>query len=66
MRHQRQEQIKKTNDMIAISAIINLVKADRFKDAIDIAERRKFTPVQFGEIANMTELTAEEIYQRVF
>ena len=66
MKHQRQEQIKKTNDLIAISTIIGLVKADKFPQAIEVSEIRKFTPEQFGKIANMTELSAEEIYKRVF
>lgn len=66
MKHQRQEQIKKTNDLIAIANIIALVKADKFPQAIDVSEKRKFTPEQFGKIANMTELSAEEIYKMVF
>lgn len=66
MKHQRQEQIKKTNDLIAISTIIGLVKADKFPQAIEVSEKRKFTPEQFGKIANMTELSAEEVYKRVF
>lgn len=66
MKHQRQEQIKKTNDLIAISTIIGLVKADKFPQAIEVSEKRKFTPEQFGKIANMTDLSAEEVYKRVF
>lgn len=66
MKHQRQEQIKKTNDLIAISTIIGLVKVGKFPQAIEVSEKRKFTPEQFGKIANMTELSAEEIYKRVF
>lgn len=66
MKHQRQEQIKKTNDIIAISVIIGLVKENKFPQAIDVSEKRKFTPEQFGKIANMTDLTAEEVYKRVF
>lgn len=66
MKHQRLEQIKKTNDLIAISTIIGLVKADKFPQAIEVSEKRNFTPEQFGKIANMTELSAEEVYKRVF
>ncbi len=66
MKHQRQEQIKKTNDLIAISTIIGLVKKGKFPEAIEIANKRNFTPEQFGKIANMTEHTAEEIYKIVF
>jgi len=65
MKHQKQEQIKKTNDLIAIAQIIALVKADKFPQAIETANKRNFTPEQFGKIANMTELSAEEIYKRV-
>jgi hypothetical protein len=66
MKHQRLEQIKKTNDLIAISTIIGLVKADKFPQAIEVSEKRNFTPEQFGKIANMTELSAQEVYKRVF
>lgn len=65
MKHQRQEQIKKTNYLIAIANIIALVKADKFPQAIETANKRNFTPEQFGKIANMTDLTAEEIYKMV-
>lgn len=65
MKHKRQEQIKKTNDLIAITNIIALVKADKFPAAIECANKRNFTPEQFGKIANMTECTAEEIYKAV-
>lgn len=65
MKHQRQEQIKKQNDLIAIAQIIALVKADKFPQAIEVSNKRNFTPEQFGKIANMTELSAEEIYKRV-
>lgn len=66
MKHQRQEQIKKQNDLIAIATITGLVKNGKFPEAIEISDKRKFTPEQFGKIANMTELSAEEIYIRVF
>lgn len=66
MKHQRQEQIKKQNDLIAIATITGLVKANKFPQAIETANKRNFTPEQFGKIANMTELSAEEIYKRVF
>ena len=66
MKHSRQEQIKKTNDLIAISTIIGLVKTDKLSQAIEISEKRKFTPEQFGKITNMAELSAEEVYKRVF
>lgn len=65
MKHQRQEQIKKQNDLIAIATIIGLVKNGKFPEAIEISGKRKFTPEQFGKIANMTDLTAEEIYTKV-
>lgn len=65
MKHQRQEQIKKQNDLIAIASIKGCIEKDNIKEAVDIAERRKFTPEQFGKIANMTDLTAEEIYTKV-
>ena len=66
MRHQKQEQIKKNQDIIAIATIISLVKEGKFKRAIEISEQRTITPEQFGKIANMTELPATEIYKRVF
>ena len=65
MKHQRQEQIKKKNDLIAITVIVGLIKANKFPEAIEVSNKRKFTPKQFGKIANMTELSAEEIYKRV-
>ena len=65
MKHKRQEEIRKHNDLIAIATIIGLVKQNKFPQAIEISEKRKFTPEQFGKIANMTELSAEEIYKRV-
>lgn len=66
MKHQSREQIKKTNDLMAISVIVALVKEDKISQAIEVAEERKFTAEQFGKIANMTDLTAKEIYKKVF
>lgn len=65
MKHQQQKQIKKTNDLIAISTIIGLVKNDEFPKAIDVAINRGFTAEQFGQMANMVDLSAEEIYENV-
>lgn len=65
MRHPTQESLKKKNDTIAIAVIKGLVDEGRFPEAIDVAEKRKLTPEQFGKIANMTDLSAEEIYKRV-
>ncbi len=65
MRRPTQEQLKKKNDIIAIAVIKGLVADGNIKEAIDTAEKRKFTPEQFGQIAHMTELSAEEIYKRV-
>lgn len=51
---------------MAISVIVALVKEDKISQAIEVAEERKFTAEQFGKIANMTDLTAKEIYKKVF
>ena len=51
-------------DLISIG-IVGLIKANKFPEAIEVSNKRKFTPKQFGKIANMTELSAEEIYKRV-
>ena len=66
MRHKSQATLKKQNDILAIASIKGCIKKDDIKEAVNIAEKRKFTPQQFGKIANMTELPAEEIYKRVF
>lgn len=66
MKHKRQEQLKKFNDLVAIANIVGLVKADKIKEAVEVANVRKFTSEQFGKIANMTDLKAEEIYKEVF
>lgn len=63
MKHQRQEQIKKTNDLIAITMIVEHIKNDEIKKAVEVAEKRNFTPKQFGEITNMVDLPIEEIYK---
>lgn len=65
MRKPTQEQLKKKNDIIAIAVIKGLVQDGNIKEAVNTAEKRKFTPEQFGKIANMTDLSAEEIYKRV-
>lgn len=65
MKHKSIEQLKKTNDLIAIANIIGLIKKDEISKAIDICEQRKFTPKQFGKIANMVNLSAEEIYKNI-
>ena len=66
MRRKSQEQLKKTNDIIAIANIIGLVKADKFKEAIEVSIKRGFSPEEFGIIANMTDCKAEDIYKKVF
>lgn len=66
MKHKSQTTLKKQNDIIAIASIKGCIEKDDIKTAVDIAEKRKFTPEQFGKISHMTELPAEEIYKRVF
>lgn len=66
MKHSSQTALKKQNDLIAIASIKGCVLKDDIKKAVEIAEKRNFTPEQFGKIASMTDFTAEEIYKNVF
>lgn len=65
MRRPTQEQLKKKNDIIAIAIIKVLLEKDKLSEAIDVAEKRKFTPEQFGKMAHMVDLSAEKIYKTV-
>lgn len=66
MKHTTQKQLKKFNDTLAIASIIGLVKKGKIKEAIQVAENRKFTPEQFGKIAKMTDYKVEDIYNSLF
>ena len=66
MKHKSQKELKKFNDMLAIANICELVKQDKIKEAVEVAQVRNITPEQFGKIANMAELTPQEIYRAVF
>lgn len=66
MKHKNQKELKKFNDMLAIANICGLVKQDKIKEAVEVAQVRNITPEQFGKIANMTDLTPQEIYKAVF
>lgn len=65
MKHKPQTTLKKQNDIIAIAAIKGCIEKGNIKEAVNIAERRKFTPEQFGIISHMTEEAAENIYKKV-